>query len=750
MSGKLAILVGINDYTGRWPSLTCCLHDVDEVAATLQMPEYGFSIQVLKNEQATRPALIRSVLEARESGAEKIFFYFSGHGATTDLGTYIVTHDNEDYDEGLELIKLVELLGYGEQQQQQNLIVLDCCHSGAAVKSDASAYIVRPLRSEDINSAMRPARSVAVMAACMEDQVAWEERNVGHGIFTHYLLQGLLGDAADHQGDLTANNLYDVISRNMASHESKRDDKQMPVFGGRVSGRLVIGSGLTPTLPPPLPEDDFKEIEREAIALLDEYNDFKAEFNDATWRATGSEECGRRLEAIDRWFASKERIPGLSKRLAFRQSMETLLRYRIDLGTMGTGTIIPEGELEERIGAGGFGTVWKVVDRATNKRVAFKLYHPHEMGDIEKAKRFENGYNAMRLLKHPQIVAVQRYSRCPTGFVMDHIDGSNLRSLEPHSFMEPPQLIRMLIEVAETIHHAHQNGVVHRDIKPENIVCQALADGTFRPYLTDFDLAWFNTKTQRATKTAMGVVYYAAPEQFFNFDPKVALAKTPALDVFSYGQLLYYCFTGHDPDPVRLDVNRDSLEKAAVKCGLDNSSANTLCELYKKATVWDQSERTADFGGILSRLRTIENDLLYTDDKRKVSETELLAEVISRLTRRPISEGANSFVSSTGSWEVSFEWSDRRANGRYQPLLKLHFIPQGRIGLENVPNRKMRKTLNERLKRALTAHPTATLVAGKHGTYEVFVEIFPCDLNFDSAKIVTNVVSDSLSALDFG
>ncbi|MFE2750999.1 protein kinase [Actinosynnema sp. NPDC059335] len=747
MSRKVAILAGINKYSGRWSPLDCCLHDIEEVAAVLSMPEYGFSTQLLRDEQVTRTAMTRALVEARNSGAEQIVLYFSGHGAATELGTYVVTYDNEDFDEGIELRKLVDLLGSGPGDQQ-NLILLDCCHSGAAVTSLPGSHHVRSLRNGDVTDVLRPNKSVAVMAACTSDQLAWEARNTGHGIFTHYLLQAMLGDASDHQGNLTANSLYDVVSRNMANHETTRDENQKPVFGGHVSGRLVLASGLTPTLPPPLPEDEFRVIEAEAAALIEDYNQFKSRFDTVAWRASGHDACSRKLEAVDKWFSSKSRTPGLAKRVNFRQSMETLLRYRIELGTMGTGTVIPEGELEERIGEGGFGTVWKVLDRETGKRVALKLYHPHEMSDAEKAKRFENGYDAMRLLKHPRIVAVQRYSRCPTGFVMDYIEGSNLRDLEPHSFMEPQQLIRMLIEIAETIQHAHLHQVIHRDIKPENIVCQAQPDGTFRPYLTDFDLAWFNTKTQRATKTAMGAIYYAAPEQFSNFDPKAALTKTPALDVFSYGQLLHYCFTGRDPDPVRLDVNRASLEKAAVRAQLDNASVLALCNLYRKATIWEYTERTQDFAEVLRDLREVEKALLYTDDRGELDRTTFLAELIFRLTGRPVVNGStSSFVSSAGTWEVSFTWQDRREGRAYRPLLNAHFTPQDRIGLENVPNAKMRKTLNQRLEHALRQHLSASHKSGKHGTYEVFVDIFPCELTFQGVNVAANIISDSLGSL---
>ncbi|MEU8026786.1 MULTISPECIES: protein kinase domain-containing protein [Micromonospora] len=749
MTDKIAILAGIDSYAQRWTALDCSVHDVEELAAILEMPEYGFRVRTLKNEQATKPAIVRELIEARNSGAKTVVFYFSGHGAATEFGTYLVSHDNGDFDEGVELRKLAEILGSADSDSQA-LIILDCCHSGAAASFGPLPYQVRLLHNADVQQAFRPtAHSVAVVAACTEQQLAWEERNTGHGVFTHHLLQALLGDAVDHQGQLTANSLYDVVSRNMAALDGFGEGRQKPVFAGHLSGRLVLASGLEPVLPPPLPDEELRQIEVEASDLIEGYNSYKSQFDTTSWRDQGHESCSRRLENIDKWFTKRRATPGLLTRPDFKKSMETLLRYRTELGYVEAGTVIAEGELEERIGEGGFGAVWKVVDKHTGKRVAFKLYHPHEMYDAEKSRRFENGYDAMRLLRHPQVVAVQRYSRCPTGFVMDFIDGPNLRKLEPHAFMEPAALIRLLIGIGETIQHAHQNDVIHRDIKPENIVCEHQENGSFLPYLTDFDLAWFNTHTQRATKTAMGVVYYAAPEQFFAFDPKAALAKTPALDVFSFGQLMFYCFTGRDPDPVRLDVNRETLEETAIRKGLDNTSVLSLCDLYQQATLWDHTTRLQNFVPVLSELRGIEASLLHTSTTKMFDRDGFVAELIAMLSGRPVVPGSiSSFLSAAGTWRVMFDWQEKARRKQYKPVLNAHFQPQGKIGLENVPNDQMRRTLNKRLDEALKRHSSLAIRrAGRHGTYEVFVEIAPRQLDREGVKASADIISESLVAL---
>jgi len=115
------------------------------------------------------------------------------------------------------------------------------------------------------------------------------------------------------------------------------------------------------------------------------------------------------------------------------------------------------------------------------------------MLDVAKVKRFTNGYEAMTLLNHPNIVKVHRFSTCPVGFTMDFIEGSNLRDLNPLLSLDGTGKMNLLIDIAEEVKHAHNHDVIHRDIKPENIVCLLNQDARQVPYLTDFDLAWFST-----------------------------------------------------------------------------------------------------------------------------------------------------------------------------------------------------------------------------------------------------------------
>jgi serine/threonine protein kinase len=204
------------------------------------------------------------------------------------------------------------------------------------------------------------------------------------------------------------------------------------------------------------------------------------------------------------------------------------------------------GIATKRIGGGSFGDIWKVT-KDSDELFAYKIYHPNDLHLSDKVSRFERGYRAMKKLVHANIVRVYEYTQAPIGFFMDYVDGSNLRDLAPTN-EEPEKVVQLLLAVAQAIRFAHISGVLHRDIKPENIVVTWDAKtGAWFPYLTDFDLAWFSTATQ-VTKEGFGAQFYSAPEQFAR--PNSAISHKETVDIYSFGQLLFFSIVGSDPQPL--------------------------------------------------------------------------------------------------------------------------------------------------------------------------------------------------------
>jgi serine/threonine protein kinase/uncharacterized caspase-like protein len=739
---KLALIAGISKYASRWPQLSYCTHDADQISETLSFPEYGFSTTVITDENVTKSFILRWLLEARNSGAEKILFYFAGHGVVNDLGSFLVTYDNDELEEGLPLTDLLRIAEPKNGSDTEVVIILDCCHSGHAATPDQSSIASRKISNNDVTQVARETDpSSVIIAACGGEQKALETANFGHGVFTYHLLNSLLGDAADHRGDVTIHSIYEVVSREMegSSH------KQEPVFGGRVQGRFVLGTGFTPALSPPRPEQEYARIEREAQHHLEQYNKIRTT-DSSNWRTEGYALACKKLENISSWFMKKESIEGLSQREDFKRSKETLLRYQSELGVVEQGTNTRWGNLERPIGAGGFGKVW-LVRQSDNRKLAYKLYHANELSDREKVKRFKNGYDAMRMLNDPRIVNVHDYSDCPPGFVMDYIDGENLRELAIGTFMEPAEIIQILLASAEAIEHAHLNEVIHRDIKPENIICKYGKDGVYRPYLTDFDLAWFSTQTQKATKTAMGVVYYAAPEQYVAFNPKAARSRTATLDVYSFGQLLYFCFTNSDPEPLDIERNCQTLNRK-LKDSCSVTAARSLISLYRNCVQFSPGDRIQNFTFIISTLGMIIQELSHTDDQ-EIDLAAYLDELHFRVTTIVPEAPVTSFSNMANTWEMSPEWREhthtRKGIGGF---LVIHFKPLSRVSLENVSNERMRDLLNRRVDDALTSYGNrAQRRPGQKGEFEFFLEWKPKSLTRADALELSEALKKVLGNL---
>jgi eukaryotic-like serine/threonine-protein kinase len=673
MSKRLALVVGIDAYDGiRWPQLDHAVDDAREVAEALTLVEFDFVVTTLYDEEATATRLLTRLVQLKEQAPEILVFYFSGHGGTSAAGSFLVTSDSAPMVEGVNLPVLAQVLQ--PEAGQSTVGIFDCCHAGAAFIEGASPLPIEQLSARAVEEAFSSdlATSRAVLAACSADAETIETRNLAHGVFTHHLLEGLLGAAADPQGDVSVHSLYDYISR---AYDA---EVQPPVFRGDIEGRLVLASGFEPRLAPPIGEDAALDLERNAEELLDAYaQHVSAGF--ATWKESGFRAASQRLEPIYDWFERKIAAnPELLKRSAFRALYDSLLTRVAQLGSMDSGTILSEGTLAKRLGGGAFGAVWRVDPPDHGLVVAYKIYHAAELHDVDKVARFRRGFDAMAQLDHPHIVRVFRYTTCPLGFFMGYIQGPNLRELAPATSLDPASTTRLLIEVAETLEHAHNRGVLHRDIKPENIVCSWESE-EWEPYLTDFDLAWFSTATQ-VTQQAFGSLHYAAPEQMVAYSPRATLQRSPTLDVFSFGQLLYFAVTGSDPDALNLEVNAENLEVRAADWP-SGEAARQLVELYGNCAAWSPEDRLQDFTQILSLLRDLEREI-NPRTGADISEPERFkAELVFAFTGKPISaDEPTAFTSTSGRTETKIELRERSVDGTARYLVQASVAP--RVGVE--------------------------------------------------------------------
>jgi hypothetical protein len=197
------------------------------------------------------------------------------------------------------------------------------------------------------------------------------------------------------------------------------------------------------------------------------------------------------------------------------------------------------------LGRGGMGAVYKARQPDLDRLVALKILPPEAGSDPAFTERFTREARALARLNHPNIVTVYDFGR-KDGlyyFLMEYVDGQDLRSLLRSAKLPPEEALKVTSQVCDGLQFAHDEGIVHRDVKPENL----LLDKRGRVKIADFGLAKL-LRGQRDEYTltgpwqVMGTPHYMAPEQLD--DP---LGIDHRADLYALGVVLCEMLTGRLP-----------------------------------------------------------------------------------------------------------------------------------------------------------------------------------------------------------
>ena len=223
------------------------------------------------------------------------------------------------------------------------------------------------------------------------------------------------------------------------------------------------------------------------------------------------------------------------------------------------GTRLSHYLVQERLGGGGMGTVYRARDTRLSRDVAIKVINTEIAGDAERVARFHREARAVAALNHPGIVTIH-----DTGeehgtpyIVTELVDGTTVRTLlADENGLGTRQVIEIGSQVAEALAAAHGASITHRDVKPENI----MVTRTGRVKLLDFGLAQApandanQSQTMTALRTEVGTVLgtpaYMSPEQVRGE------GLDSRSDIFSLGVVLYEMTIGGRPfgGPTPADV----------------------------------------------------------------------------------------------------------------------------------------------------------------------------------------------------
>lgn len=216
--------------------------------------------------------------------------------------------------------------------------------------------------------------------------------------------------------------------------------------------------------------------------------------------------------------------------------------------TLQSGDVFAGYTIQQLIGEGGMGTVYRARDPDLPRSVALKLLHRDLTANDYIRSRFELEAAHAARLEHPNIVTVYRRGRVneQLWIAMQFIDSTDASELVRDGPLQPADAVHIVTETAKALDHAHAAGVLHRDVKPANILLERSGPGRpGRVLLADFGIAKALAETAQMTQTGMMVasLQYASPEQFDNIE------LDARADVYSLGCTLFHLLTGQLPYP---------------------------------------------------------------------------------------------------------------------------------------------------------------------------------------------------------
>jgi serine/threonine protein kinase/tetratricopeptide (TPR) repeat protein len=209
--------------------------------------------------------------------------------------------------------------------------------------------------------------------------------------------------------------------------------------------------------------------------------------------------------------------------------------------------------LDERLGEGGMGTVYRATHLLIERPVAVKVLSPRLVTDDAAKERFRREARAAGRLQHTNAVAVTDFGETREGLVylvMELLEGKPLRDVLAHDApLDPARAVSLMLQIAAAVEAAHEAGIIHRDLKPGNIFLVQRPDSPYIVKVLDFGIAKIADAggefslhdTLTGTGVMIGTPRYMSPEQCDGAQ------LTPASDVYSLGVILYEMLTGQTP-----------------------------------------------------------------------------------------------------------------------------------------------------------------------------------------------------------
>ncbi len=273
---------------------------------------------------------------------------------------------------------------------------------------------------------------------------------------------------------------------------------------------------------------------------------------------------------------------------------------------------IPGYVLDQFLGSGAYGEVWRATNQKTGRRVAVKFYTQRSATDVQQLAQEVEKLVVLSADRYVVQLLDVGWTAQPPYYVMDFIEQGSLEDqLQKHGVYPPDDAVELFQEIAQGMMHLHGKGILHCDLKPANI----LLDEDAKPRVADFG----QSRLSSDRSGALGTLYYMAPEQ-----ADLAAAPDSRWDVYALGAILYRMLTGAPPyrDEAltqriessagigdRLTAYRSALQESPPPTDHRNIAGvdRSLADIISRCIAFDPNDRFPSIQSVLFALRQRES-----------------------------------------------------------------------------------------------------------------------------------------------
>ncbi|HET8939248.1 MAG TPA: protein kinase [Polyangiales bacterium] len=325
--------------------------------------------------------------------------------------------------------------------------------------------------------------------------------------------------------------------------------------------------------------------------------------------------------------------------------------------------------IEDKIGGGGMGVVYRASHQVIGRDVAIKFLHERYMRDATSRKRFLGEARAANQINHENIIDITDFGETEDGLVylvMEYLHGRGLDQEISQGPLVAARALRIATQVAAGLARAHELDVIHRDVKPGNVFLVRRRGEGDLVKLLDFGVARFERELRITDRgTLLGTAEYIAPEQLRDGE------ISPQTDLYALGCVLFEMLVGHPPfggnmTEVLVKQMRDA---PPVPSSLNSAVPKGVDGLVLKMLSKDPARRHRDAYHLVEELRT-QLDALQPSASEPASSVEMHAPPPSRPAAANLGK-LTMYVPAERD-----EWATRVENYRKQ-LSELH--PDGKL-----------------------------------------------------------------------